>query len=82
MAEVAPPMCKLWPEYLDESSPREVARCFMWLTKVTLSRALSLILKKGSSGEDPVHWCCCSRCQASHALQIGVLVHPMMTGQP
>ena len=82
VADVAPPMHKLWPEYLDESSPREVARCFMWLTKVTLSRALPLILKKGASGEDPICWCCCSRCQASHAPQIGVLVHPMMTGQP
>ena len=51
-AEVAPPICKLWPEYLDESSPREVAMCFIWLTKVTLSRALPWIWKNGASGED------------------------------
>ena len=39
-AEVAPLMQRLWPEYLDGSSPSHVAMSLMCLTKVMQSRAL------------------------------------------
>ena len=82
VVEVAPPIWRLWPEYLDELSPSCVAMSLICLTKVKWSRALLSICRKGVSREVCAHWCCWMMHQALHAPHTGVLVHPMMTGQP
>ena len=74
-------MQRLWPEYLEGSSPSHMAVSLMCLTKVMQSRALLSICRKGASGEVHVCWWCCRICLALQAPHTEVPVQPMIMGQ-